>query len=163
MMTQFETLLALSLANYSTGQWGMPKGRLYSPVSVDWVVKEALPEWINSLPPALIQVVDVGGGKTARQVRYSPEAGDCNIIATDFVAFMSRCMWRDAVVSGAERGNLAAGLMFFELIPGDPTTGHAIVWFIDHDQNAHCIDPVTREVDHLTDAQLETIMGGEYA
>ena len=163
MISQFETLLALSLAGYAKGQWGMHKGQVYSPVSVDWVRDEALPEWLNSLPAALVSLQDIGGGKTVRQVRAAPESGDCNIIGTDFIAFLSRCMWRDAVVTGNFRGNVAAGLFFFELLPGDPSSGHAVVWFIDHDQRVHHVDPATRELDHLTPAQLQTIMGGEYA
>jgi hypothetical protein len=161
-MTQFEVLLSLSLAGYAKGQWGMPKGQTYSAISVDFV-RECLPAWLDSLPDELLQVRAVGGGKTGRFVRAEPEAGDCNIIATDFTSFLSRCMWRDAIKNRTARGNVAAGMFFFHLIPVEPTSGHAIVWFIDHEQAVHHVDPASKEIDHLTPAQLGTIFGGEYA
>ena len=161
-MTQFEVLLALSLAGYAKGAWGMPKDVSYSSISVDFV-REALPAWVDSLPAELIQIRAVGGGKTVGVARAESESGDCDNIASDFTTFLSRCMWRDAVKTRTPRGNVAAGSFFFWLVPGQPASGHAIVWFIDHEQRAHHVDPGSQEIDHLSADQLGTIFGGEYA
>ena len=90
-MTQFELLLSLSLAGYAKGQWGMPKDASYSPISVGFV-RECLPAWVDSLPDELTQVRDIGGGKTARFARWEAESGDCDTIAWDFCAFLSRLL-----------------------------------------------------------------------
>lgn len=161
-MTQFEVLLALANSKYSRGTWGMPKDVSYSTISVDFI-REALPAWVDSLPVELTQPVNVGGGKTVRRVRWVPESGDCDNIAWDFLAFLNRCMWRDAVVSGRAHGNVAAGEFFFQVTPGDATTGHDIVWFINHEGEVHHCDPASFQIDHLNAEQMNTIFGGEYA
>ena len=162
IMLQFDTLLALSLAGYAKGQWGMPKGQTYSTISVDFV-RACLAKWLDYLPDECVQVRDIGGGKPERFVRAVPEAGDCNIIATAFTTFLSLCMWADALKNRVPRGNVAAGGFFFHLTPGVPSSGHAVVWFIDHDQIVHHVDPASKQIDHLTPEQLGTIFGGEYA
>lgn len=159
MITQFDLMRALSLGKYAQGVWGMAKDAEYSTISVDFV-KEALQAWIESLPSELIQLRDIGGGKTMRVVRWESESGDCDNIAWDFCAFLTRCMWVDAVKTGRHRGNVAAGVFFFR--PSE-TVAHAIVWFVDHEENVHHVDPGSMQIDHLTAAQLQTIFGGDYA
>jgi hypothetical protein len=156
---QLDLLRILSSAGYCRGAWGMPKDLTYSTLSTDFI-REALPEWVDSLPAELVQLRDVGGGKTVHRPRWEAECGDCDTISWDFCAFLSRCMWLDAVKTRQSRGNVAVGLIYFR-----PTldTQHCIVWWVDHEQMAHHVDPQSFEIDHLTTAQLGTIFGGEYA
>lgn len=129
----------------------------YDPISVEFV-REAHAAWLLSLPPALLTTRHVGGGKTVRAVRWEAESGDCDNIARDFAAFLSRCMWIDAVTQKRPRGNIAAGKFNFQ---PTPDTGHAINWFVDHEGTVHHFDAASEELDHLTPDQLATIFSGE--
>lgn len=162
MLSQFDLMCALSLGGYARGVWGLAKDAAYSTVSVEFI-REALSAWLDSLPPKLLQWRDIGGGKTVRFVRWEAESGDCDNIAWDFCAFLSRCMWVDAIKTGKARGNVAAGAFYFQVRPGDVTSGHAIVWFVDHESRVHHVDPGSQQIDHLTAEQLGTIYGGDYA
>lgn len=161
-MKQFELILALSQAGYLAGQWSSPKDLRYDAMSVDFI-RQALSEWVRSLHPSLVVMRDIGGGKSERFVRWEEESGDCDNIAWDFVAYLNRCMWVDSINTGTKRGNAACGLMFFFVQPGNATTGHAIVWWADHNGAIHHVDPGSKQIDHLTPEQLGTIFGGEYA
>lgn len=161
-MTRAELITSLADAGYLAGTWGLPKDDRFQPISCDFV-REALPLWVESLPVELVTTLDIGGGKTARVPRWEPESGDCDNIAADFCAYLARCVWRDAIKYGRVRGNVAAGQLFFQVDPGAPSSGHAVVWFIDHAGLAHHVDPAQLRLDHLTAEQLGTIFGGEYA
>lgn len=162
MHSQLNLVESLVRAQYLRGAWGMPKDALYSPMSVEFV-DEAMGAWVESLPPALIVRVPQASGKSVAYPRWEKESGDCDNLIFDLLAYLSRCMWVDAVTTGKPRGNAEAGAFYFQVEPGNPASGHAIGWFIDHAGNAHHVDPGIRKIDHLTKEQLATIYGGEYA
>lgn len=161
-MTLVELITALFSAGYLKGTWGTPKDATYQTLSVDFV-RDALTEWLSWLPSELVVVTDLGGGKTQRAPRWESESGDCDNIAYVFCAYLTVCAWLDAVKRGQRRGNVAAGTVFFRIRPGDLSSGHAIVWWVDHDGKTHHCDPATKQIDHLSAEQLGSIYGGEYA
>jgi hypothetical protein len=155
-VTRAEVTTTLIAAGLLRSEWVLDD-REYAPISVAFV-REAHRAWLDSLPPALRTLREVGGGKSVPCVRWVPESGDCDNIARDFGAYLSRCMWVDAVTANRPRGNIAAGKLNFHLSPG---SGHAINWFIDHDQAAHVFDAASEQLDHLTPDQLDSIFSGE--
>lgn len=161
-MNIVELITALHSGGYLKGTWSSAKDETYQSFSVEFI-QEAMGSWLSWLPPELVTVRDVGGGKTVQVPRWETESGDCDNIAYTFCAYLTVCAWLDAVKTSRPRGNAAAGSFFFYQIPGDLSSGHAIVWWVDHSGRAHHCDPATRAIDHLSQAQLATIFGGDYA
>ncbi len=155
-MTRFELIAALSSAGFMSGSWTLDD-LSYDAISVAFV-REAHAAWLDGLPSVLRATREAGGGKSVACVRWVPESGDCDNIARDFGAYLSRCMWADAVSAGRARGNIAAGKFNFEPAPGE---GHAVNWFVDHAGTAHVFDAASEKLDHLPREQLGTIMAGE--
>jgi hypothetical protein len=154
-VTRADLLRALLLHGY--GLQFQLDDETYSPISVEFV-REAHAAWLESLPPALRTVREIGGGKSVPAVRWEAESGDCDNIARDFAAFLSRCMWAAAVAQRRPRGNIAAGKFNFQ---PTPDTGHAVNWFVDHEGRPHHFDAATEQFDHLTRDQLATLFAGE--
>lgn len=154
-MTRADLQRALLLQGYGL-QFALDDA-VYDPVSVEFV-RAAHGAWLDSLPPPLRTTREIGGGLSVPAVRWEAEAGDCDNIARDFAAFLSRCMWAAAVAQRRPRGNIAAGKFNFQ---PTPATGHALNWFADHAGQIHHFDAATEQLDHLTAEQLATIFNGE--
>jgi hypothetical protein len=154
-MDRAELIDLLNAHGLFRGHWTLDDVA-YATISANFVC-EAFAAWLAQLPPELIVGHDIGGGKSITAVRWETESGDCDNIARDFGAFLSRCMWVDAVRTGRPRGNIAAGKFNFTSSRGP----HAVNWFVDHDGRAHVFDAATEQLDHLTPSELATIQAGE--
>lgn len=155
-MTRPELIASLASAGLFHGSWDLDD-ITHDTISADFVI-EAHAAWVMGLPRELVTGKDIGGGKSITAVRWLPEVFDCDNIARDFGAYLSRCMAVDAVNTGRRRGNVAAGKFNFYQAPD---SGHAVNWFVDHEGKAHCFDAASEILDGLTPAQIATIFSGE--
>ena len=157
-MTRNELIVALITADMYRGQWDLADV-LYAPVSPAFV-QLAHGAWLDSLPPELLDVRDIGGGKTVRCVKWVPEVYDCDNHTRSFGRFLSDCMAVDCIKTGNNRGNVAAGNFGFARTPA-PNDGHSDNWFVDYAGKAHNFDPGDESMDKLTALQIQTVFQGE--
>lgn len=160
MISRNDVLGALMMGGIFRGQWWPMDDAEYSTVSPGFVT-EAWREWVRSLPPELVEVRDIGGGKTQPVPRWIAEVFDCDNHTRDFATFLNRCMAVDAAKAGTKRGNTASGMIRLFTQPGVLASFHAAIWFIDHEQEAHTFDPATGRVDPFVEVQLKSIESGE--
>lgn len=108
----------------------------FETVSPEWVLRTA-EACLDALPPALVEVVAVGGGKTTRRPRWVKEAGDCETQSIVAFAWGMVGNWHRATLDQVPRGGLAYGFLFYSAGPMRPENGyrggrHCICWFVDH-------------------------------
>lgn len=161
-MTRNELISGLMSAGLYKGQWGSADDVEYSTLS-EGFVREALSAFVDWLPPELVEVVDGGGGRRERRPKWLAEVGDCDNIAKAFLVYLTICTWRDAAMTSKRWGNVAAGQLNFIPDAAKSTEGHAIVWWFDHEQRLHVVDPGWMRIDHLTTEQIGSSYGGGFA
>lgn len=110
-MTRAEVLQSLARAGLLNGNATL-NDDVYDGTSTAFV-RSAWGAWVESLPIALRQSRDIGGGKTEMGPRWVPEVFDCDSHVQSFGAFLGLCFAADAVSTGRPRGNPAGGFLAF--------------------------------------------------
>lgn len=105
-------------------------------VSGDWVRENWL-AWLDARPDELVIWEVVYGVRMRVRPRWIAEVSDCDNLALGVVAHAQVGNALAAVHTGAARGGLAFGVLFYQAGPARPGNygvagGHAINWYVEH-------------------------------
>lgn len=113
----------------------------------DEFVAEVWAAWIASLKanaPELLEVREIGGGKTRLLPKWRKNGGDCENISLICFGHEQTGNWIDAVRTGATKGR-TYGITFFESQPraenGHVAGGHCVIWYINHAGQFRVFEP----------------------
>lgn len=132
--------------------WQFPD-TAYETVSIRWVL-ENWSAWLEARPGELCVFGEAGGKRVRSRPLWIAEVCDCDNLALGTVAHAQVGNALTGQMNRLPRGGLAYGFLFYTAGPMRPDNfnvqgGHAINWFVDHDQSMRFFEPgVGREV-HL--------------
>jgi hypothetical protein len=116
----------------------------YETVSADWV-RANWQAWLDARPSELVVWEDAAGKRIRARPLWLVDSDDCDNLALGLMAHADVGNALLAQLTHTDRGGLAFGVLFYtaeQRVVG----GHAINWFIDHDQHVVFFEPGTGEI-----------------
>lgn len=147
-----ELLSLLSQSGLTTRKWQFPDGS-FETVSEEWVSAVAS-ACLAALPPEIVTVRKLGGGKTLPVPLWVADAGDCETHSLVLAAWGMVGNWTRAVRDRVKRGGTAFGVLFYTATPR-PENGyrngrHSICWFVNHEKQVRFFEFGDNDVTTLT-------------
>lgn len=143
--------------------WQLPDDN-YETVSEDWV-RDNWSAWLDARPAELVIFRDAGGKSVRDRPVWIAECDDCDNLAIGSVAHAQVGNALAAKATGAARGGLAYGFLFYVANPARPENfgvfgPHSIQWFIDHSLTLRFFEPGVGQVVEPLDAERSTACFG---
>lgn len=143
LLTQQQTIQTLQAAGVYRPSWSVVDTS-YTTLDRHQVVNVYWPAWVESLPPELVERVQIGGGKTIARPLWIANVFDCDDHTADFAVYVRRCCAAYAAKNLMQRGGTPLGSMSYIAVPKPGNRregGHDAVVFIDHDGRVNWFEP----------------------
>jgi hypothetical protein len=150
-MTSTDLKNILMAAGLPATLWILPD-RTFEPCSADFVGRN-FDAWLDARPAELVLWGDAGGKSMRLRPKWIEGAGDCDNLALGTMAWAQVGNALKAA-KGTPRGGLAYGVIFYTAEPRVDNRfmagGHAINWFVDHNNRLQFFEPGSGLIVDLT-------------
>lgn len=154
MLESSQLIQVLVAAGVYRSTWDI-KDVSYTTLDRDWIASVAWPNWVRSLPPELVESIEIGG-KSILRPKWIAEVFDCDNHTFSFTEYVIRCCAVDCAKKRVARGGTSLGAMSYIAIPRAGNRrqgGHDINWLVDHNRGFHWFE--ASEGSFITPEQIE--------